>query len=181
MLTREVLPLLADPVREAPRFEAAVADLIAALRAQGLEGLVAKRLDSVYEPGARSGAWRKMRLNRSEEFVIGGYTKGGRTFDALVLGKYEGERLVYVARTRSGFSPASRDRLMAKIRPLEIPACPFANLPEARGGRWGEGLTAEKMKECVWVRPELVAEVEFVERTADNHLRHARFVGLKDS
>jgi bifunctional non-homologous end joining protein LigD len=90
LLTREVLPLLADPVREARRFDAALADLIAAVRAQGLEGLVAKRLDSVYEPGMRSGAWRKMRINRSEEFVIGGYTRHGRTFDALVLGKYEG-------------------------------------------------------------------------------------------
>jgi ATP-dependent DNA ligase len=54
-------------------------------------------------------------------------------------------------------------------------------LPEARGGRWDEGLTAEKMKECVWVRPELVAEVEFVEWTPDNHLRHPRFVGLRDT
>jgi DNA ligase D-like protein (predicted ligase) len=175
LLSREVLPLLAEPVREAPRFEAALADLIAAVRAQGLEGLVAKRLDSIYEPGARSGAWRKMRLNRSEEFVIGGYTSGGQTFDSLVLGRYEGDRLVYVARTRVGFTPASRERLMAKLRPLEIAKCPFANLPEARGGRWGEGLTAEKMKECVWVRPELLAEVEFVEWTPDGHLRHARF------
>jgi ATP-dependent DNA ligase len=180
LLTREVLPRLADPVREAPRFDAALADLIAAVGAQGLEGLVAKRLDSVYEPGARSGAWRKMRLNRSEEFMIGGYTKGGRPFDALVLGRYEGDRLLYVARTRVGFTPASRERLMAKLRQLEIPECPFANLPEARSGRWSEGLTAEKIRECVWVRPELVAEVEFVEWTPDNHLRHARFVGLKD-
>ena len=87
------------PASPAPRCrlreddDASLADLIAAVRAQELEGLVAKRLDSVYEPGARSGAWRKMRLNRSEEFVIGGYTKGGRTFDALVLGRWEGDRL----------------------------------------------------------------------------------------
>ncbi len=180
LLSREVLPLLADPVREAPRFDASLADLIAAVRAQGLEGVVAKRLDSVYEPGARSGAWRKMRLNRSEEFVIGGYTRGGRTFDAIVIGRYEGERLVYVARTRVGFTPASRERLMERLRPLEIPVCPFANFPEARSGRWGEGLTADKMKECVWVRPELVAEVEFVEWTPDRHLRHARFIRLCD-
>jgi len=99
-------------VREAPRFDAALADLIAAVRAQGLEGLVAKRLDSVYEPGGRSGAWRKMRLSRLEEFVIGGYTKGGRTFDAIVIGNHEGDRLVYVARTRVGFTPASREWLM---------------------------------------------------------------------
>jgi ATP-dependent DNA ligase len=81
----------------------------------------------------------------------------------------------YVARTRVGFTPASRERLMAKLRPLEIPEYPFANLPEG-----GEGLTAEKMKECVWVRPELVAEVEFVEWTPEGKLRHARFVGMKD-
>jgi ATP-dependent DNA ligase len=159
LLSHEVLPTLADPVREAPRFDAALADLIAAVRAQGLEGLVAKRLDSVYEPGARSGAWRKMRINRSEKFVIGGYTKGGRTFDAIVIGRWEGERLVYVARTRVGFTPANRERLMARLRPIEVAKCPFANLPEARSGRWDKGLTAEKMKECVWVRPEPVAEL----------------------
>jgi bifunctional non-homologous end joining protein LigD len=181
LLTREVLPLLAEPVREGPRFDAALADLIVAVRAQDLEGLVAKRLDSVYEPGARSGAWRKMRINRSEEFVIGGYTRGRRAFDALVLGHYEGERLVYVARTRVGFTQASRERLMEKLQPLEIAECPFANLPEARSGRWSEGLTAEKMREGVWVRPELAAEVEFVELTPDHHLRHSRFVGLKGS
>jgi len=181
LLTREVLSQLREPVREAPRFDARLADLIAAVRAQGLEGLVAKRLDSIYEPGMRSGAWRKMRINRSEEFVIGGYTGGGRTFDGIVIGKWEGDRLVYVARTRVGFSPASRERLMARMRPLEIAECPFANLPEARSGRWGEGLTAEKMKECVWVRPELAAEVEFVEWTPEGHLRHARFVGMRES
>ena len=102
-------------------------------------------------------------------------------FDAVVLGRYDEDGLVYVARTRGGFTPASRERLLARMRPLEVPGCPFANLPEARSGRWREGLTAEKMKDCVWVRPELVAEVEFVEWTPEGHLRHARFVGLKDS
>jgi bifunctional non-homologous end joining protein LigD len=144
LLSREVLPLLADPVREAPRFDAALADLIAAVRAQGLEGLVAKRLDSVYEPGARSGAWRKMRLNRSEDFVIGGYTKGGRTFDALVFGRHDGDRLVYVARTRVGFTPASRERLMAKSRPLETTECPFANPEKKPDRRAGQRLSSSK-------------------------------------
>ena len=97
----------------------------------------------------------------------------------MVLGRWEGDRLVYAARTRVGFPPASRERLIARMRPLEIPECPFANLPEARSGRWREGLTAEKMKECVWVRPVLLAEVEFVELTPEGHLRHAPFVGMK--
>jgi ATP-dependent DNA ligase len=108
-----------------------------------------------------------MRLNRSQEFVLGGYTRGGRTFDGIVIGKHDGEWLVYVARARNGFTPNNRERLMEKLRPLDTVECPFTNLPEARGGRWGEGLTAEKMKECVWVRPELTVEVEFVEWTPE--------------
>ena len=90
LLTTAILPYLRDPIREAPRFDVSLSDLITAVRAQGLEGIVAKRLDSAYEPGARSGAWRKMRINRGQEFVIAGYTKGGRSFDAVVFGYADG-------------------------------------------------------------------------------------------
>jgi ATP-dependent DNA ligase len=148
LLRRQVLPRLADPIREAPQFDASLTDLIRAVREQGLERIVAKRLDSAYEPGQRSGAWRKMRVNRKEEFVIGGYTLGGRHFDALIFGYWEGDRLMYAARTRSGFTPTVREQLHQRFRGLETPECPFANLPEARAGRWGEGLTAAKMKAC---------------------------------
>ena len=65
-------------------------------------------------------------------------------------------------------------QLARKFRSLEMTECPFANLPEARSGRWGQGLTKEKMKDCRWLKPELVARVEFLEWTADNHLRHSR-------
>lgn len=180
MLSSAIVPNVRDPVREVPCFDVKLADLVSAVRAQGLEGIVAKRLDSVYEPGARSGAWRKMRINRGQEFVIAGYTKGGRSFDALVFGYYDGARLVYVARTRNGFTPASRERLMERFNQLEIQECPFVNLPEARAGRWGQGLTAEKMRDCVWLSPVLVGQFEFVEWTPDNHLRHSRFIGLRD-
>lgn len=84
-------------IREATQFDASLPDLIRAVREQGPEGLVAKRLDSAYEPGLRSGAWRKMRVNRSEDFIIGGYTVGGRHFDALIFGYWEGDRLMYAA------------------------------------------------------------------------------------
>jgi ATP-dependent DNA ligase len=132
------------------------------VRAQGLEGLVAKRRESRYEAGKRSGAWAKMRVNQGQEFVIGGYTSGGRTFDALVFGYYDGPRLLYAARTRNGFTPPLRESLMRRFRGIEAPGCPFANLPEARSGRWGEGLTAAKMKNCQWLKPVLVAQIEFV-------------------
>jgi bifunctional non-homologous end joining protein LigD len=179
LLGRDVLPYLTEPVRHSPVLDAPLSDLIGAVRAQGLEGLVAKRLDSRYEPGARSGAWQKMRLNREQHFVIGGYTPGPHTFDALIFGYYQDGDLVYAGRTRSGFTPAVRAQVHGRFRGLESSECPFANLPEARGGRWGQGLTAEKMKGCRWLKPELVGQFEFVEWTGDGHLRHAWFVGLR--
>ena len=163
-----------------PRLDAGLSDLIQAVRAQGFEGLVAKRLDSTYASGQRSGAWRKMRVNQGQEFVIGGYTAGGRSFDALIFGYYEGNQLLYAARTRNGFTPASRADLMQRFHGRTIAECPFANLPEKRAGRWGQGLTKEKMADCRWLKPELVGQFEFVEWTADAHLRHARFIGLRE-
>jgi bifunctional non-homologous end joining protein LigD len=181
LLQREILSKLRDPVRESAILDASLPDLITAVKAQGVEGLVAKRRDSRYEPGQRSGAWAKMRVNQAQEVVIGGYTLGGRTFDALVFGYYDGPHLIYVARTRNGFTPSSREALFRKFKGLEIAQCPFANLPEARSGRWGEGLTAEKMKDCVRLKPALVAQFEFLEWTPDNHLRHAKFVALREN
>ena len=180
LLQREIMPKLADPVRESAVLDASLPNLIDAVKAQGLEGLVAKRRDSRYEPGLRSGAWAKMRVNQAQEFVIGGYTAGGRTFDAIVFGYCDGPRLIYVARTRNGFTPSSREALFRKFKGLETTQCPFVNLPEAHSGRWGEGLTAEKMKDCVWLKPVLVAAFEFLEWTPDNHLRHAKFLALRE-
>ena len=180
LLERRIVPKLADPARYMGELEAPLRDLIHSVKAHGLEGLVAKRRNSRYEPGLRSGAWMKMRVNRGQEFVIGGYTIGTKTFDALIFGYYEGDRLIYAARTRSGFTPAIREHIARKLRRLETTHCPFANLPEARSGRWGQGLTKEKMADCRWVKPELVGQFEFLEWTADNHLRHSRFMGLRE-
>jgi bifunctional non-homologous end joining protein LigD len=180
LLDRHILSKLGEPIRESPELRAGLKDLVASVRAQGFEGLVAKRRDSRYEPGQRSGAWQKMRINKGQEFVIAGYTMGGATFDALVFGYYEGSKLLYVARTRNGFTPRLREDLLKRFRGLEITECPFANLPEARGGRWGQGLTAAKMEECRWIKPVLVGQFDFTEWTPDNHLRHSRFVALRD-
>jgi len=180
LLERRVLPKLGEPVRYAGQLDASLADLIASVKAQGLEGLVAKRRDSRYEPGLRSGAWQKMRVNRGQEFVIGGYTVGDKGFDALIFGYYEGDQLIYAARTRNGFTPATRALLMKRFKGLEITECPFANLPEAKSGRWGAGLTAAKMKDCRWLQPTLVAQIEFLEWTPESHLRHTKFVALRE-
>jgi ATP-dependent DNA ligase len=119
-LESKVLPKLPDPVRCSPVLEASLPDLIQSIRAQGLEGLVAKRANSRYEPGQRSGAWMKMRVNRCQEFIIGGYSIGGSTFDAVILGHVVDGKLVYVERTRSGFTPALRAELLRKMKKLEV-------------------------------------------------------------
>lgn len=180
LLKAKVLPKLREPLRFSDELRGTVAELLQAVRTYRFEGVVAKRRNSLYEPGKRSGAWRKMRVNQGRDFVIGGYTVGTSTFDALIFGYYEGDDLIYVARTRNGFTPGLRRELFAKLRKLKVATCPFSNLPERKGGRWGQGLTAAKMAECRWVKPVLVGQFEFVEWTPDNHLRHSRFVALRE-
>jgi bifunctional non-homologous end joining protein LigD len=87
---------------------------------------------------------------------------------------------MYVGRTRNGFTPIAREQLSQRLRQLQTPECQFANLPEEKWGRWGLGLTADKMKNCRWIRPQLVVQFEYVEWTPDNHLRHSRFVALRE-
>jgi DNA ligase D-like protein (predicted ligase) len=150
------------------------------VKAHGLEGIVAKRLDSVYEPGQRTGAWSKYRINLGQEFVIGGYTPGTSGFDALIVGVYVKRELMFSARVRAGFVPATRREVFAQIRDFKTKTCPFVNLPEAQPGRWGQGLTAEKMKGCIWVKPHAVVRIDFAEWTGGAKLRHTKFVAMRD-
>jgi ATP-dependent DNA ligase len=149
-----------------------------AVRALGLEGVIAKRRDSTYEPGERSGAWQKLKLDLQQEFVIGGFRPDGAKVDALLVGYYEGRSLRFSAKVRAGFVPRLRRDLFAKLEPLETPQCPFGDLPTGKS-RWGGGVTAEEMHEMRWVKPQLVAQIRFVEWTADGHLRHAVFLDLR--
>ena len=85
-----------------------------------------------------------------------------------------------MARVRAGLVLFARRAVFEKLRTLQVPECPFVNLPEAGRSRWGEGLTAEDMKKCVWVRPQLVARIEFLEWTESDYLRHSKFAGLRE-
>jgi DNA ligase D-like protein (predicted ligase) len=154
------------------------AKVVEAVRALGLEGVIAKRRDSTYEPGERSGAWQKLKLDLQQEFVIGGFRPDGAKVDALLVGYYEGRSLRFGAKVRAGFVPRLRRDLFAKLEPLETPQCPFGDLPTGKS-RWGGGVTAEEMHEMRWVKPQLVAQIRFVEWTADGHLRHAVFLDLR--
>jgi ATP-dependent DNA ligase len=121
------------------------------VKSHGLEGAVAKRSDSVYQPGQRTGLWSKYRVDLRQEFVVGGYIPSNLGVDSLVAGFFRGKDLIYAARVRAGLVPATRRDVFERLKHLRSPKCPFVNLPEAAAGRWGQGLTAEKMKECVWV------------------------------
>jgi bifunctional non-homologous end joining protein LigD len=146
----------------------------------GLEGVVGKRARSAYEPGERSGAWIKLRINRRQEFVIGGFVPGSHGFDSLIVGVYEKKRLNFVAKVRNGLVPRIRDEIAPQLKKRIIDECPFGNLPEEKRSRWGQPLTVEKMKECRWVKPELVCQVAFAEWTDGGKLRHCTFVAMRD-
>lgn len=154
------------------------AKLLKFVKQHGFEGIVAKRSDSPYEPGKRSGLWQKYRLNLQQEFIVGGYTRGANGFDALIIGFYRGKDLIFAARVRAGFVPATRRQVYARIKGLTITECPFVNLPQKEPGRWGQGLTAEKMKSCVWLKPETVVRIDFAEWTGADHLRHPKFAEI---
>jgi ATP-dependent DNA ligase len=104
-----------------------------------------------------------LRLNRSQEFVVGGYSPGS-PFDALLVGYYQDGVLFFAARVRAGFTPASRRQIFRRLGPA-IAACPFANLPMGKHGGWNEGVSLEDMATMRWVTPELVVQVAFVEWT----------------
>jgi len=179
-LLESIAARLGEPVRLSEVFTGSANDLIAAARNLHLEGLVAKRKHSNYEPGRRSGAWIKHRINQGQEFVVGGYVPGSDGFQSLLAGYYEGDKLLFIAKINNGFVPRVKREITARFKGLETDVCPFANLPEKKGARRGEALTAAAMKRCRWLRPELVVQVEFADWTAANHLRHAKFAGLRD-
>src|ERR1041385_1016965 len=168
-----------DLIRLSAVFNASPKRLIAAAKKTGLGGVIGKRADSRYESGERSGAWVKYKTNKGQELVIGGYRPGTAGFEYLLVGYYEGKSLIFIAKIRNGFTPALRLEIARKFPKLRTSVCPFANLPEPASARRGEAITAEVMKKIQWLRPRLVAQIQFTEWTKGNHLRHSRFVGLR--
>jgi bifunctional non-homologous end joining protein LigD len=179
---RALLPtIIADStvIRLSNDLPGSAAQVVEAVRSLGLEGVIAKRRGSPYQPGNRSSDWLKAKLENQQEFVIGGFRADGqRSIDALVVGHFESAELKFAGKVRAGLTSHIRAHLRRNLESLRAPACPFADLPTGRS-RWGGGITAEEMREFVWTRPELVAQIRFVEWTAEGRLRHAAFLGLR--
>lgn len=137
---------------------------------KGMEGIVAKRKASSYQPGKRTSDWLKIKARLQQEFVVGGFTapKGSRKYlGAVVLGAYTDGKLRHYGYAGSGFSEKGLKDAVERMKPLFIEKCPFVNPPNIK----------EKIQ---WVRPKLVCEVEYAELTADDQLRQTTFLGWRD-
>jgi bifunctional non-homologous end joining protein LigD len=184
---KNALEQLCDGVSELIRFSGAIGgDAIALLKEvkkRGLEGLIGKLRDSVYEPGRRSGAWIKLKCVSEQEFVIGGYTppQGARKhFGAILVGYYEDKKLNFAGKVGTGFTVKSLSTLYKKLRAEEQDGCPFVDLPSKQNGQWVQGITPSMMKKMHWVNPKFVAEIKFAEWTRDKKLRAPVFLGLRE-
>lgn len=138
------------------------------IASQGMEGIVAKRLSSPYRPGERSRHWTKVRAVKEADCVVGGFVpKGEHHLKSLLLGLYDGGRLIYVGHVGTGFSAAENRAVRAALDRLRTEKPPFAAIPP------------EAAKGALWVRPLLVASVEYLTLTGAGHLRHPAFRGMR--
>ena len=138
-----------------------------AVKKLGLEGIVAKKLNSAYI-GKRTEDWLKIKCYLKQEFVIGGYqtSENNEKLSAILLGYYNNNKLFYVGKTGTGFSEKTKEELNKKFKNLIIKKCPFEKNTE--------------LKKSIWVKPELVCEIQFAELTKQNILRQASFLGLRE-
>jgi bifunctional non-homologous end joining protein LigD len=181
LLAASVIP--SERIRIVDTFAEDGVTLFEAAKANGMEGIVAKRRDSRYEPAKRSEAWLKIKATHSDEFVVGGYTAGSgsraSTFGSLIVGYFaNGDRkLTYVGHAGSGFDDRTLGAIYKKLQPLRTTECPFnGEVPTV--GRWVRPGKAEGP--ITWVRPQLVAQVKYTERTSDGILRAPVFMGLRE-
>ncbi len=172
-----------DPIRYSGAIGGDAKLLLEEVKHRGLEGIIGKQRNSVYEPGRRSGAWIKLKCVEQQEFVIGGYTppQGARKhFGAILVGYYENKKLVFAGKVGTGFTTKSLAMLYRKFRAEERPDCPFVDLPSKQNGQWVQGITPSMMRKMHWVNPVFVCKIKFAEWTRDEKLRAPVFLGLRE-
>ena len=174
---------IGDPVRYSGAIGGDAERLLKEVERRGLEGIIGKQRNSVYEPGRRSGAWIKLKCVREQEFVIGGYTppQGARKhFGALLVGYYEKKRLVFAGKVGTGFTAKLLTMLHKKFQKERRDDCPFVDLPSKQNGQWVQDITPSMMRKMHWVNPVFVCEIKFAEWTRDGKLRAPVFLGLRE-
>jgi bifunctional non-homologous end joining protein LigD len=169
-LLKELSKSESDRIRIAESIEDNGKKMLARASKQGWEGIIAKRIDSTYEPGVRSRAWLKLKIENRQEFVVGGYTEPRNSrqhIGALLLGYYDHDRFIYVGHTGGGFTSAGLGEMYRRLTPLEISKSPFEETPKTN-------------ERAHWVKPSIVVEVKFSEWTSDGRLRQPIYLGTRD-
>jgi bifunctional non-homologous end joining protein LigD len=168
-------------IRISENFEATGEQFFALADKMGLEGIMAKKANSIYMPGARSKDWLKIKTQKHQELVIGGYTKNEGTpkkFSALLLGIFRNGAFHHVTPVGTGFTNNLQDAILQKLRPLITPVCPFLHMPEYnKPSRFRPN---PPKAEVTWVKPEVVCEINYREMTKDGAIRHPSFRGLRE-
>jgi len=180
-ILQQVLPADDDRIRISKVFKASGIDFFAAAEKMGLEGIIAKKSDSVYSPNRRSKDWLKIKVHKRQEVIIVGFTKNedtSKSFSSLLLGVYENKVLQYVGKVGTGFSDKLQKTMMTQFKPLIIDKSPFDDIPDInKPSRFRPNPPKAK---ATWLKPELVCEVAFTEVTDDGVFRHPSFQGMRE-
>lgn len=167
-------------IRLSKSFAESGVDFFAAAKKMGLEGIIAKRADSIYTPGERSKDWLKIKANKRQEMVIGGFTRNddsSKLFSALLLGVYEKGKLVYTGKVGTGFNDKMQREMMAKFKKYITKTIPFTTLPDINKPSRFRPNPPHAV--ATWLKPELVCEVSYTEMTSDGVMRHPSFEGMR--
>jgi bifunctional non-homologous end joining protein LigD len=169
-LLKEIGKSTGSQIRITESIEGNGSKMLALAAKQGWEGIIAKKVDSVYEPGHRSRHWLKLKIEFRQEFVVGGFTEPRNSrqhIGALLLGYYDRDRFIYVGHTGGGFTGAGLAEMYRKLAPLEVSKSPFEEVPKTN-------------ERAHWVKPKIVVEVKFNEWTGDGKLRQPIYLGTRD-
>jgi bifunctional non-homologous end joining protein LigD len=169
-LLKEIGKSVNDQIRITESIEGNGEKMLQLARKQGWEGIIAKKIDSTYEPGHRSRSWLKLKIEFRQEFVVGGFTEPRNSrqhIGALLLGYYDGDRFIYVGHTGGGFTGAGLAEMYRRLAPLEQSKSPFEEVPKTN-------------ERAHWVKPKVVVEVKFSEWTGDGKLRQPIYLGTRD-
>ncbi|HEY2583013.1 MAG TPA: DNA ligase D [Mucilaginibacter sp.] len=177
---KEILPAGDDLVRVSKVFNASGVDFFHAAERMGLEGIIAKKANSIYSPGLRSKEWLKIKVHKRQEVIIAGYTKNEDTskqFSSLLLAVYENGSLQYVGKVGTGFSDKDQKEMMSQFKPLITDKSPFDTIPDVnKPSRFRPNPSKAK---ATWLKPELVCEITFAEVTTEGVFRHPSFQGMR--
>jgi len=180
-LLQSILPKNNDIIQQSETFDIPGTELFALTDKLGLEGIIAKKENSIYIPGARSKEWLKIKTEKRQEAIIGGYTKNENTskqFSALLLGVYENGEFISIGPVGTGFSNQLQSEILQKCKPFIIPQCPFREVPEYnKPSRFRPNPPKATV---TWVKPAIVCEISYREKTKDGAIRHPSFKGLRE-